>query len=107
MLCYKNQGNYVVCNELPTGTVGSVGCRTRSGGFWVFCSSNPEGSPFYLLSFCPRFIFLGLGLVFVLGLGLGLGLWLGFKPSPPIVRELVLSLTRLSFPLVRFRHNRV
>ena len=26
-----------------------------------------------------------------------------FKPSSPIVRELVLSLTRLSFPLVRFR----
>ena len=44
---------------------------------------------------------LGLGL----GLALGLGLRLGFKPSSPIVRELVLSLTRLSFPLVRFRHN--
>ena len=38
-------------------------------------------------------------------LGLGLGLGLGFDPSSPIVRELVLSLTRLSFPLVRFRHN--
>ena len=38
---------------------------------------------------------------------LGLGSWLvlSFKPSSPIVRELVLSLTRLSFPLVRFRHN--
>ena len=44
---------------------------------------------------------LGLGLA----LGLGLGLGLGFDPSSPIVRELVLSLTRLSFPLVRFRHN--
>ena len=32
-------------------------------------------------------------------LGLGLWLGLGFKPSSP---ELVLSLTRLSFPLVRF-----
>ena len=39
-----------------------------------------------------------------LGLGLGLGLRLGFEPSSPIVRELVLSLIRLSFPLVRFRH---
>ena len=46
---------------------------------------------------------LGLGLGLALGLGLGLGL--GFDPSSPIVRELVLSLTRLSFPLVRFRHN--
>ena len=42
----------------------------------------------------------------MLWLGLGLGLGLGFDPSSPIVRELVLSLTRLSFPLVRFRHNR-
>ena len=45
---------------------------------------------------------LGLGLA----LGLGLGLRLGFEQSSPIVRELVLSLTRLSFPLVQFRHNR-
>ena len=35
-----------------------------------------------------------------LGLGLGLGLRLGFEPSSPIVCELVLSLTQLSFPLV-------
>ena len=41
-----------------------------------------------------------------LALGLGLGLRLGFEPSSPIVRELVLSLTRLPLPLVRFRHNR-
>ena len=40
-----------------------------------------------------------------LGLGLALGLGLGFDPSSPIIRELVLSLTRLSFPLVRLRHN--
>ena len=46
---------------------------------------------------------LGLGLGLALGLGLGLGL--SFDSSSPIVRELVLSLTRLSFPLVRFRHN--
>ena len=44
---------------------------------------------------------LGLGL----GIALGLGLRLGFELSSPIVRELVLSLTRFSFPLVRFRHN--
>ena len=30
---------------------------------------------------------------------------LGFDPSSPIVRELILSLARLSFPLVQFRHN--
>ena len=35
----------------------------------------------------------------MLGLGLGLWLGLGFIPSSPIIRELVLSLTRLSFPL--------
>ena len=39
-------------------------------------------------------------------LGLGVGLGLGFEPSSLIVRELVLSLTQLSFPLVRFRHIR-
>ena len=48
-------------------------------------------------------LWLGLGLA----LGLGLGLGLGFDPSSPIVRELVLSFTRLSFPLVRFRHSLV
>ena len=36
-----------------------------------------------------------------LGLALGLGLGLVFDPSSPIARELVLSLTRLSFPLVQ------
>ena len=46
-------------------------------------------------------LWLGLGLA----LGLGLGLGLGFDPSSPIVRELVLNLTWLSFLLVRFRHN--
>ena len=45
---------------------------------------------------------LGLGLALGLGLGLalGLGLGLGFEASSPIVRELILSLTRLSFLLV-------
>ena len=52
-----------------------LGCRTRSGGFWEFCSSNPEGSIFSLfLNFFPQFLFLGLGLVLGLGIGLGLGL---------------------------------
>ena len=41
-----------------------------------------------------------------LGLGLGLGLRLGFELSSPIVPELILSLMWLSFPLVRFWHNR-
>ena len=47
---------------------------------------------------------LGLVLGSMLGLGLGSGLWLGLglKPSSPIIRELVLGLTWLSFPLVRF-----
>ena len=31
MFCYKTQGNYVVCNELKSGTVGWIG-RTRNGG---------------------------------------------------------------------------
>ena len=42
----------------------------------------------------------------MLGLALGLGLGLGFDPSTPIVRELVLSLTQLFFPLVRFGPTR-
>ena len=61
-----------------------------------FGSLNPEGSLFF-----SKFLSL------VSFLGLALGLSLGFEPSSPIVRELVLSLTRLSFPLVRFRHNPV
>ena len=48
------------------------------------------------------FLFLGLGLVLGLGLGLGLWLGLGFKPPSPIPRELILSLTQLSFLLVQF-----
>ena len=36
MLCYKRQGNYVVCNELPSGTVGwvTVVRGTVSFGVW-------------------------------------------------------------------------
>ena len=65
-----------------------------------FGSSNIRKVLFFLLlSFFPEFLFLVLGLV------LGLGLGLGFESSSLIVRELVLSLTRLPFPLVRFRHN--
>ena len=80
----KRQGNYTVCNELPSSTVGLSHTERLVLGV-AFLS-------FFLLG-------LGLGLGLVLGLGLGLGL--GFDPSSPIV----LSLTRLSFPLVRFRHN--
>ena len=60
---------------------------------------------------CHYYENFGFGLGLVLGLGLGLalrlelGLELGFDPSSLIVRELVLSLKQLSFPLVRFRHN--
>ena len=84
-----------------------MGCRTRNGGFWEFCSSNPKVFFFSFSKFLSLVSSLGLGLV--LDLGLELGLWLGlglnFKLSSLTVRELVLSLTRLSFPLVRFRHN--
>ena len=66
-----------------------------------FRSSNPE----VFLFFFPFSKFLSLDYFFTVGLGLGLGLGLGFDPSSPIVSELVLSLTRLSFPFVRFRHN--
>ena len=50
MLCYKRQGNYAVCNELPFGTVGWV--HTQNGGLWEFCSPNREGS---LFSPFPKF----------------------------------------------------
>ena len=46
MLCYKNQGNHVVYNELPSGTVGWV----VAGGTVGFGSSNLEGSFFSLFS---------------------------------------------------------
>ena len=61
---------------------------------------------FFFLPF-SKFLFLGLGLVLGLGLELGLGSGLGFDTSSPIVCELVLRHTQLSFPLVRFRHSRV
>ena len=39
MLCYKRQGNYVVCNELPSNTVGWVIVRgTVSFGIWKVLS---------------------------------------------------------------------
>ena len=41
MSCYKRQGNYVVCNELPSGTVGWVIVRdTVSFGVWEFESGR-------------------------------------------------------------------
>ena len=45
MLCYKRQGNYALCNELPSGTVGWVVAR-GTVGFGEFCSLNLEGSIF-------------------------------------------------------------
>ena len=78
---------------MPFSTVGWVIVRgTVSFGVWEYESGRFSFPP-------PLFKFL------FLGLGLALGLGLGFEPSSPIVRELVLSLTQLSFPLVRFRHD--
>ena len=84
MLCYKRQGNYVVCNELPSGTVGwvTVVRGTVSLGVWEFESVRFSFfSPFS--NFLSLVFFLALGLVLVLGLGLelGLGLGLGFETS--------------------------
>ena len=53
--------------------------------------------------FFPKF--LSLVSFFRVRLGVRVRLGLGFELSSPIVCELVLSLTRLSFPLARFRHN--
>ena len=39
MLSYKTQGNYAVCNELPSGTVGWVVAR-GTVGFWSQFVSN-------------------------------------------------------------------
>ena len=79
MLCYKTQGNSVVCNKLPSGTVGwVVACGTVGfGSFVVQIRKVLFFSPF------PKFLFLGLGLV--LGSVLGLG---DFKLSSLMVREL-------------------
>ena len=102
-MCYKRQGNYVVCNEPPSGTVGWIVAR-GAAGFRLFCSSNPEGSlSFFLFSKFLSSVSLFRVRVRVV---IRIRVRFKFKPSSPIVRELVLSLTRLSFPLVRFRHNR-
>ena len=86
---------------MPSSTVGWVIiCGPVSFGVWEF-----ESRRFSLVLFFPFSKFLFLGLSLVLGLGVHVGLGLGFEPSSLIVRELILSLTQLSFPLVRFRHN--
>ena len=56
MLCRKRQGNYVVCNKLPSGTVGWIVAR-GTVSFWEFCSLNPEGSPFFPSSKLPSLVF--------------------------------------------------
>ena len=73
MLCYKRQGNYVVCNELPFSTVGWVIERETvclGVRIWKVLFFFTFSKFLSLVSF-----FLGLGLV--LGLDLGLALVLG------------------------------
>ena len=72
-----------------------------------FGSSNPEGFFFSFSKFLSLVSFFRVrpSVRVRFRVSIALGLVLGFEPSSPIVRELVLSLTRLSFLLVRFRHN--
>ena len=89
MLCCKRQGNYVVCNELPSDTVGWVVPRgtVGFGSFAVRIRKVLSLFPFFLRGVGWGGTWVGLVLGSVLGLGLGLWLALGFKPSSPIVRE--------------------
>ena len=88
MLCYKRQRKYVIWNELP----GAI----RLVGFFFF---------FPFSKFLSLDSFFRVRLSVMVRFRVSVRVRLGFDPSSPIVRELVLSLTRLSFPLVRFRHN--
>ena len=98
----KRQGNYVVCNESPSGTVGWIVAR-GAAGFRLFCSSNPEGSlSFFLFSKFLSSVSLFRVRVRV-RVVVRIRVRFKFKPSSPIVHELVLNVTWLSFPLVRFR----
>ena len=103
MLCYKSKANYAVCKEFPSGTVGWFVAR-GTVGFGEFWSPNPD-----FLSFFPPFSqFLSLVSFFRVRLSVRLNVRLRVRvrivvPSSRIVRELVLSLTRPSFPLVRCR----
>ena len=72
MLCYKRQGNYAVCNELPSGTVGWIVVR-GTVGFGSFVVRIRKVLFFFQVTFSK---FLSL-VSFFLGLGLGLGLSLG------------------------------
>ena len=83
MLCYKRQGNYAACNELPSTTdfgwvivrrtvgFGSLGVRIWNVifNFFLFLSFFP-----YIVSIFRVGLVLGLGLGLVLGIGLGLEL---------------------------------
>ena len=63
---YKRQGNFGVCNELPCDTVGWVIARGAMGyGYFVVRIRKVLSLffLFFLLSFCPQFLFLGLGSV--------------------------------------------
>ena len=76
-----------------------------------FGCSNPEGSlssfPFSkFLSLVSFFrVRLSVRLRFRVSVRVRIRVKVRFCLSPPIVHELVLSLSWLSFPLVRFRHN--
>ena len=95
-----------ICNELPSSTVGWVIARgTVSFGVWEF-----ESGRFSFSFFFSKFLSLVSHFRVRLSVRIGFRVRVrvkvrSFEPSSPIVRELVLSLTQLSFPLVRFKHN--
>ena len=103
---------YFVTNCCLAQLVGLSHAELLVLGF-EFGRSSPEGS----LSFCSFFLVSFLSFFFRVTLRVRIRfrvsvsvrvrirVKVSFEPSSPIVRELVLSLTRFSFPLVRFRHN--
>ena len=74
MLCYKRQGNYGVCNELPFSTVGWLVAR-GAVGYGSFVVRIRKVLFFSFSKFLSLVSFLELGLV------LDLGLWLGYLSS--------------------------
>ena len=74
-----------------------MGCRTWNGGFGEFCSSNPECSLFYPFSkilYSVSFFRVRLSVRLRFRVSVRVR-----KPFSPIVRELLLSLARLSVPV--------